>query len=278
MGVRCFERSKKKFWQVTKVKMATWVLIVLVFQTIWVTGQSLNALEQKAFPSNESFRIFESQKFGNLFSLFLNLPNEENSYALGDALLKDDKPLPAKAVVLFAVKQFPNSDLLFGGNRGQETLKDLLQRVETRIKFLEKKYLQFAEELERTKQVSALLSMASIKFHSGHIRAAVGLLGKEMLRYGHDTGLLGMKKNFYLENQINSIAFLMVEKNFTQELQQKRFETSSQYCGQLIYLGIYAEEPLECVNLLKQKFPDKIDDNAIRVLDSIPQTINDHNF
>jgi len=245
------------------------LLIALTFSSL-LFGQAIQEEPPQVYPTQEKVRIQESLEYSALLNRFLTQPEATDFYALASALKKDDKPIPALAIVNLGLKLHPDS-----GEQSQ-ALTTLKKEITDRISYLKSRYHSFKKESDEKGTLEAFGSMAAIKYHLGFIREAVSILDHAMGLKGNYTELNGLKQSFYSEMQLNSRAFLIVDKEFQDACGQADFEKALTLASQLCYMGIYAENTLETLDILEQTFPGKCNPNSLTAIKGMPNFILGH--
>jgi len=247
------------------------LIIILLFSS-YMFGQIMQEEAPQGYPSQEKVRIQESLEYSGLIKQLFTQPDAEDYYSLGLSLKKDDKPIPALAIVKLGLKKFPDS------KGDPHSLAVLEKEIINRISFLKSRYSSFQKETKEKGTLEAFGGMAAIKYHLGFVREAVNILDQAMSLKGNYTELSGLKQSFYSELELNSRAYLIVDNEFQEACGKADFDKSLTLASQLCYLGIYAEQSLETLDILQQTFPGKLDVSAINTLKEMPKFLTSNDF
>jgi hypothetical protein len=250
--------------------------MVLLFAglTVVAFSQTLDHMPPAGTPGQEDMRIKESEAFGGLYSDLLTQATSQQCLDLAIALRKDDKPIPALKIIEFGINNLkPDADAT-----EIKKLADVKKDIQDRIAYLKKRFDFFEQDAKEKGTQESFGGMAAIKYHMGFIRDSVGILDAAIKSQGAYSEFTGLKRSFYNEIHLNSTAYLKLIKEFQTECENGIFEKALPLAGELCYIGIYSENPLEILDMLKQTFPDKVNMKAIDLLHDMPEALKRYNF
>ncbi|PIE90040.1 MAG: hypothetical protein CR997_07905 [Acidobacteria bacterium] len=195
-------------------------------------------------------------------------PDSENVHRLCQALLEDSKPIPA----LMIAERFQQANMAGNGMKGQaeegKKLQATIKLIREQIDKLNVDFLK-NQALAKRGNLSASIEMAVILYRSGFNRKAIQLLNRELDGKEKHIGCIRTKQAFFLENRLNTQAFLILKKDFNRSLQNRDSKNALKKCAQLCYLAIYGEKPLDELSLYNEFFPGVIDRHMLSLFVNI---------